>query len=65
MALILVYLHGKHDASLSNQMRQTKAMAPRYAVNWWRERGLRPPSLDPGNSCAIGSRGGMGAASLL
>jgi DNA methylase len=48
MALILVYLHGKHDASLSNQMRQTKAMAPRYAVNWWRERGLRPPNVDPG-----------------
>jgi hypothetical protein len=49
MALILVYLHGKHDASLSNQMRQTKAMAPRYAVNWWRERGLRPPAVDPGD----------------
>ena len=48
MALILVYLHGKHDASLSNQMRQTKALAPRYAVNWWRERGLRPPSVEPG-----------------
>ena len=48
MALILVYLHGKHDASLSNQMRQTKAMAPRYAVNWWRERELKPPALDPG-----------------
>jgi hypothetical protein len=48
MALILVYLHGKHEASLSNQMRQTKAMAPRYAVNWWRERGLQPPALDPG-----------------
>lgn len=48
MAFILVYLHGKIDASLSNQMRQTKAMAPRYAVNWWRERGLKPPDLDPG-----------------
>jgi hypothetical protein len=48
MAFILVYLHGKHDASLSNQMRQTKAMAPRYAVNWWRERGLKPPDIDPG-----------------
>jgi hypothetical protein len=47
MAFILVYLHGKHDASLSNQMRQTKAMAPRYAVEWWRERQLRPPVLDP------------------
>ena len=47
MAFILVYLHGKRDAALSNQMRQTKAMAPRYAVNWWRERDLKPPAVDP------------------
>ena len=47
MAFILVYLHGKRDAALSNQMRQTKAMAPRYAVNWWRERDLQPPAVDP------------------
>jgi hypothetical protein len=43
----MVYLHGKRDASLSNQMRQTKAMAPGYAVRWWRERALKPPALDP------------------
>jgi DNA methylase len=49
MAFILVYLHGKRDASLSNQMRQTKAMAPRYAINWWRERDLQPPTVDPGD----------------
>jgi hypothetical protein len=49
MAFILVYLHGKHGAALSNQMRQTKSMAPRYAVNWWRERDLKPPALDPGD----------------
>lgn len=49
MAFILVYLHGKRDAALSNQMRQTKSMAPRYAVNWWRERDLKPPNLNPGN----------------
>jgi hypothetical protein len=49
MAFILVYLHGKRDASLSNQMRQTKAMAPRYAINWWRERDLKPPPVDPGD----------------
>jgi hypothetical protein len=48
MAFILVYLHGKREASLSNQMRQTKAMAPRYAVNWWKERDLLPPAVDPG-----------------
>jgi len=47
MALMLVYLHGKQGAALSNQMRQTKSMAPDYAVRWWRERGLVPRDLDP------------------
>lgn len=47
MALILVNLHGKRSSSLSNQMRQSKSMSPNYSVNWWRERGLRPPELDP------------------
>jgi hypothetical protein len=47
MALLLVNMHGKRDASLSNQMRQTKSMSPDYAVNWWKERNLRPPELDP------------------
>lgn len=46
-ALLMVYLHGKRDASLSNQMRQTKSVAPDYAVRWWRERALKPPILDP------------------
>jgi len=47
MALLLVYLHGKRGAALSNQMRQTKSMAPDYAVRWWRERELAPPEFDP------------------
>lgn len=47
MAFLLVHLHGKRTDSLSNQMRQTKAMAPRYAISWWRERGLKPPAIDP------------------
>ena len=47
MALLLIYLHGKSGAALSNQMRQTKAMAPDYAVRWWIERDLSPPELDP------------------
>jgi hypothetical protein len=47
MAFILVYLHGKREASLSNQLRDGKAMAPDYAVRWWKERKMRPPSLDP------------------
>ena len=47
MALLLVNMHGKREASLSNQMRQTKSMSPEYAVNWWKERKLRPPNVDP------------------
>jgi hypothetical protein len=47
MAFLLVHLHGKVTDSLSNQMRQTKAMAPRYAIKWWRKRGLKPPQIDP------------------
>lgn len=47
MAIILVYLHGAKEKSLSNQMRQGKAMAPEYSVNWWREHESTPPNLHP------------------
>src|SRR5713101_704228 len=47
MALVLVYLHGKHVAEMSNQIRQTKSVVPDYAVRWWRERGQVPPDLSP------------------
>lgn len=48
MALILVYLHGKIHGSLSNQMRDTKAMAPDYSIRWWRKNGYsHPPEIDP------------------
>jgi hypothetical protein len=47
MALLLVHLHGKRTDSLSNQMRQTKSLSPRYAVRWWHERALKPPDVDP------------------
>lgn len=47
MALLLVYLHGKRGAALSNQMRQTKSMSPPYAIRWWDEFDLDPPDLDP------------------
>jgi len=47
MALLLVSLHGKAGAALSNQMRQTKAMSPDYAMRWWADREMRPPRLDP------------------
>jgi len=45
--IILVYLHGKLGGGLSNQMRQSKSMAPEYAVRWWKERNMGPPKLDP------------------
>lgn len=47
MALILVSLHGKRNSTLSNQMRQSAAMAPDYCVRWWREKNLEPPDVDP------------------
>lgn len=47
MATLLIYMHGKWGAALSNQMRQTKAMAPDYAVRWWKEREMSPPEVDP------------------
>ena len=47
MALLLVDLHGKRESALSNQMRQTKAMSPEYAIRWWREREMHPPERNP------------------
>ena len=46
MAILLVYLHGKEGQALSNQMRQTKALSPQYAINWWTENRTTPPNLD-------------------
>ncbi len=46
MTILLVYLHGKEGQALSNQMRQTKAMSPYYAIKWWAENGTKPPDLD-------------------
>lgn len=47
MALILIYLHGRREGSLSNQMRQSKAMHPDYSIRWWKERNMTPPDIDP------------------
>ena len=47
MALILISLHGKRHQSLSNQMRQSTAMAPAYCIRWWTENDLKPPDIDP------------------
>lgn len=32
---------------LSNQLQETKAMGPAYAIRWWEQRGLTPPEVDP------------------
>lgn len=47
MAIILVYLHGAKEKSLSNQMRQGKAMAPEYSIKWWRENKSEAPEVKP------------------
>lgn len=47
MALILVDLHGGRHRSFSNQMRQSRAMSPDYSIQWWKENGFTPPSIDP------------------
>jgi DNA modification methylase len=48
MAIILVYLHGKIGAGLSNQMKMTKSMAIAYSIKWWKEKGFEtPPKIDP------------------
>lgn len=47
MAFILIYLHGKRNHNLSNQMRQSKAMAPDYAIKWWKRHRLKAPERDP------------------
>ena len=48
MAFILVALHDKLKSGLSNQMRQTKAVHPEYAVRWWTTNKLTmPPEVSP------------------
>lgn len=47
MALLMIDMHGKRESSLSNQMRQTKAMSPQYAIKWWEDQNLKAPERDP------------------
>ena len=46
MAIILINLHGNRGQSLSNQMRQTKSLAPAYSIEWWKARNLVAPEID-------------------
>jgi hypothetical protein len=48
MSIILIYLHGKIGAALSNQMRMTKSMGMNYSVDWWKQKGMaNPPEMNP------------------
>lgn len=48
MAFILISLHDKRGVGLSNQMRQTKAFHPDYALRWWKQHDKAvPPNIDP------------------
>lgn len=45
-AVVLGCLHGESHKTpncLSNRMPRTISTKPQYSVNWWKERGLRPP----------------------
>lgn len=46
MGILLVHLHAKLGNGFSNQMRQSKAMAPEYSVRWWRDKQMLPPEID-------------------
>jgi hypothetical protein len=47
MAFILIDLHGPRHRAFSNQMRQSKSMAPDYSVEWWKKYKLFPPEVEP------------------
>ena len=47
MGFLVVHLHGKYGASLSNQMQSVKACGTNYALKWWKEKGFIAPDIDP------------------
>ena len=48
MTFMVHYLHAKLGQGLSNQLRHSRAMSPRYSINWWRRKGYdTPPDIDP------------------
>lgn len=47
-AFLLQYLHDKRGAGLSNQLRHSRALAPKYSIRWWRNNGHDiPPEIEP------------------
>ena len=48
MTFLIHHLHDKLGHGLSNQLRHSRAMSPRYSINWWRSRGYdTAPEIDP------------------
>jgi DNA methylase len=46
-AFLMLAMQTSKDQGLSNQMPETKSTGADYATKWWKERGLRPPDVDP------------------
>ncbi|MCY4653252.1 MAG: DNA methyltransferase [Dehalococcoidia bacterium] len=48
MTFLVHHLHDKIGSGLSNQLRHSRAMSPRYSINWWRRKGYdTAPEIDP------------------
>ena len=48
MAFLVHHLHDKRGSGLSNQLRHSRAMSPRYSINWWKRKGYdTAPEIDP------------------
>ena len=46
--LMIQHLHDKIGQGLSNQMRHSRALSPRYCIEWWHRNGFsKPPEVDP------------------
>lgn len=45
--LMIQHLHDKKGQGLSNQMRHSRALSPRYCIKWWHKNGFStPPEVD-------------------
>ena len=44
-AFLVQHLHDKRGSGLSNQMRHSRSLAPRYCVDWWQRNGFETPPL--------------------
>ena len=48
MTFMVHHLHDKRGKGLSNQLRHSRAMSPRYSIKWWLRKGYdTPPEIDP------------------